>query len=313
MIENIIYFVLACIVLTFSGIYLVKSLTNISKFLRISEFSAAFIIMAFATSIPELFVGISSAFAKNPELSLGNIIGANIIDLTLITGIIILLSGREIKFKSKKLGKDVYFMLTGILLLIVLYILGRSLSRIDGIILIVFFGIHIFRIFRKRKEYKKKMKDGLERERKFHWLLIFMMALVLLFVSSNFVVKYALKLAIDFNLPKIIIGLFLISIATTLPELVFGISASKTGHGEMAIGDQLGTIIANSALILGIVSIIHPIKVAFAPFMISGIFMFISAFLLITFIKTGKKLEKLEGISLILIYILFIIIEFFVK
>ena len=85
---NLFYFGLSSIFLILSGVFLVKSLTKIAKFLGISEFSAAFIIMAFASSVPELFVGISSAISGNPGLSLGNVIGANILNLTLISGII---------------------------------------------------------------------------------------------------------------------------------------------------------------------------------------------------------------------------------
>lgn len=308
---NLVYFVLACIVLVISGIFLVKSLSKIAKFLRISEFSAAFIIMALATSLPELFVGISSALSGVPELSLGNVLGANILNLTLITGIIILIS-KEIK-TGKKIGKDAYFMLVGIFLIILLYVIGRSLSKIDGLILVAFFIVNSYRVLKKREKFPKKIKNGAERKNKFFYLLIFLMALIGLLVSSNYVVRYASGIANDLNFPKIMIGLFLISIATTLPELVFGISASKLEHKEMGIGDQIGTIMANSTLILGIVAIISPIEVVFLPFLISAAFMFIAAFVFLTFLITGKKLERLEGISLILLYILFIIIQFFVK
>ncbi len=310
MIQDIIYFTISCSVLILSGIYLVKSLGKISKILGISEFSAAFIIMALATSIPELFVGISSALAGSPSLSLGNIIGANIIDLTLVTGIIILLS-KEIKFESKRIGKEIYFMLFILLSMIVLYLIGRSLSRIDGIILVGLFFIHAYGIFKKRKRYTTKIKNGKHTISNFYWLLIFLIAIIGLFVSSNFVVRFASELAVELNFPEIVVGLFLLSIATTLPELVFGISASKLKHKEMAIGDQTGTVVANTSLILGIVAIIHPITSDFIPFIVSAIFMFVSAFLFVTFIKTGNKLEKIEGISLILIYVLFVIIELF--
>jgi len=313
LITNLIYFLIACIILIISGIYLVRSLTKISKFLGISEFSAAFIIMAFATSIPELFVGISAARAGNPALSFGNVIGANILDLTLITGLIIL-SAKNIKFKTKKIGADIYFMLISIILLIALYSIGQSLSRIDGVILLAVFSLHTYQILRKRKKYsKKKIENNKTNISRFYWLLIFLLALVGLFISSNFVVKYASGLALDLKLPEILIGLFLLSFATTLPELVFGVSASKLRHKEMAIGDQIGTVVANSTLILGIVAIIKPIQAEFMPFIISAIFMFVSAFIFYTFVKSGNQLEKHEGISLILIYVLFIIFEFFVK
>jgi cation:H+ antiporter len=311
LITNLAYFVLSCAVLIASGIFLVKSLNKIARFLHISAFSAAFIIMAVATSLPELFVGISSALSNNSALSLGNVIGANILNLTLITGIIILMS-KEIK-TTKKVGKDAYFMLIAIILIISLFIIGRSLSRIDGVILICFFLINSYRILKKRKKFPKKIENGQEAQKNLFTLLIFIVALIGLFLSSNYVVKYASALAIDLNFPQIIIGLFLLSIATTLPELVFGISASRLKHKEMSLGNQIGTIITNSTLIIGIVAIISPITAVFMPFLISAVFMFISAFIFITFLITGRKFETLEGISLILIYVLFVIIEFFIK
>lgn len=311
-IPNFVYFLFFAILLTISGIYLVKSLSKISGFLGISEFSAAFIIMAFASSIPELFVGISSALNGTPQLSLGNIIGANIINLTLISGIIILIS-KEIKIESNKIGKDIYFMLTSILLLIILFTIGKSLSRIDGIILLAIFGLHTYNIFKKRKKYKQKLKNETERQKKFKYLVIFLISLIGLFISSNFVVKYASEVAVDFGFSEMILGLFLLSIATTLPELVFGISASNLKHKEMAVGNQIGSVVTNICLILGIVAVLHPISSKFLPFLTASIFMFVSAFIFTTFIKTGKKLEKIEGISLILIYVLFIIIEFFIR
>ena len=313
LLTNLIYFLVSALVLVISGIYLVKSLTKISRYLGISEFSAAFIIMAFATSIPELFIGISSALNGDPSLSLGNIIGANILNLTIITGIIIISAGK-IRLKPKKIHDGLNLMFISIILVIILFVIGRELSRIDGIILISVFFIHTYQIFKKRKKYsKRKIEDGKSGLNRFYWLLIFILALVGLFISSNFVVNSASGLAIDLKLPKILIGLFLISIATTLPELIFGISASNIGHKSMAIGDQIGTVVVNSTLILGIVAIIHPITTEFRTFIISAIFMLVSAFIFYTFVKTGNKLEKIEGVSLILIYVLFVMIEFFAK
>lgn len=308
---NILYFIIASVFLILSGGLLVKSLGKIARFLGISEFSAAFIIMAIATSLPELFVGIQSALSGNPALSLGNIIGANILNLTIVSGIIVLL-GNEIK-TDRKIGEDVYFMLIAIMLIAGLYIFGTTLSRIDGLILLAFFGVNSYRVLKKRKKYPRKIKDGKEQKKKFMYLLTFLTALIVLFISSNYVVKYASLIAWDLNISELIVGLFLLSFATTLPEIVFGISAEKLNHEEMGIGNQIGSVVVNSTLILGIVALISPITVPMLPFSISTIFMFIAAFIFFTFVITGRKLEKLEGISLIFIYVLFVIIEIFVK
>lgn len=312
MISNFLYFAIAGLFLVISGILLVKSLEKIARFLRISEFTAAFIIMAFATSVPELMIGISSAIQGNPALSLGNIIGANILDLTLITGIFVVLA-RKIEFKTNKVGRGVYFMFASMLLLMVLYLIGNSISRIDGGILLGIFLINSYRMFKKREKYLSKLKDGLSRKEGVFYSVLFVTSVAVLFISSNYIVQYAHEIAIDLQIPQIIIGLFLLSIATTLPELVFGLTAVLKMHPEMAIGDQIGTVFTNIALIVGVVALIHPITTTFLPFVISGIFMILSAFLFVTFIQSGRKLDLREGISLILMYIFFVVIQFFIK
>jgi len=311
MIQNLSLFLLSGLFLVVSGIYLVKSLEQIARFLRISEFTAAFILIAFATSIPELFVGVSSAIQGTPAISMGNIIGANVLDLTLITGIFIVLA-RRIKFKTEKVGVGVYYMFASILLLLILYLIGNSLSRIDGVILVSLFSLNAYRIFRKRERYPAKFENSSNRYKGILYTAIFIFSLIVLFLSSNYAVKYAELIAIDLNFPEIIIGIFLVSIATTLPELIFGINAVRAKHPEMAIGDQTGTIFTNIALILGIVSIISPITVSYVPFLISTSFMLLSAFLFVTFVQSNRRLDLTEGISLILLYVFFVLLQFFV-
>jgi len=243
---------------------------------------------------------------------MGNVIGANIIDLTLLTGLFVLLS-RGIKFESEKVGKDVYFMLGAIILLVILYIIGNSLSRIDGVILICFFIVNTFRLMKKKEKYASKLKIKNHHNKRLGHLLVFIISLLVLFISSRYLVLYSHNIALDLNLPEIFIGLFLVSIATTLPEMIFGINAVLLGHSEMSIGDQTGTIFTNICLILGIVAIIHPITVAMTPFLISGIFMLIAGLIFVSFIKSGRRLDVYEGVSLIGLYLFFVVLQVLTK
>ncbi len=312
-IQNLLYFIVAGFFLIISGIYLVKSLDKIARFLGISEFTAAFIIIAVATSIPELFVGISSAVAGNPALSLGNIIGANIIDLTLLTGIFVLMA-RGIKLKSAKIDNEIYFMFSSVILLIVLYFIGNQLSRIDGIILLTFFILNTYRIMKKKKRYSAKINHKkISHSQGLASMAVLIFSIIILLFSSRYIVKYSHLIALDFGVPEIIIGLFLISIATTLPELIFGINAVRLGHKEMAIGDQSGTVFSNITLILGVVAVIHPITSQLLPFVISGAFLVLASSIFVTFIKSGRKLDIYEGVSLIILYLTFIVIQFFLR
>ncbi len=314
MIENFLFFAISGFFLVISGIYLVKSLNKIAIFLKISEFSAAFILMALATSLPELFVGISSAIQGVPQLSLGNVIGANIIDLTLLMGIFILMS-KGIEFKTKKIDKNIYFMLASIFLLVVLYLIGNSLSRIDGVILLLLFAANAFRLIRKSMKYSAKIKSSKKHSQhiKLGFLILFILSLMVLFISARYLVKYSHNIALDLNLPEIFIGVFLLSFATTLPELVFGVNAIMLKHETMSLGDLTGAAFTNICLVLGVVSVIHPIQVELAPFLLSGVFMLLTGIIFVTFIKSGRKLEIYEGISLIGMYLFFAVLQFVMR
>ena len=313
MLIYVLYFILAAAVLTISATTIVKSLVKIAHFMKISEFTAAFIIMALATSSPELFVGISSALSNNSAISLGNVVGASIIDLTLFIGIFTLV-GRGIKIKPGNLGKNIYHVIFPIILLLILYIINNSLSRIDGIILLAFFVLNSHGMFKRSKKYKSRFRENHSKNKHIVYIsFIFILSIFVLFFSSHYAVKYASLIAEDLKLPKILVGLFLLSLATSLPELVFGLNAIKMRHKILALGDITGGVITNLTLVTGLVALISPIQANFTQFIISAAFLFISAFIFITFLKSDREIRTGEGIALILLYIFFIIIEFFLK
>lgn len=303
----------SCVVLAASGTYLVRSLGKISKFLRFEEFSVGFIIMAIATSVPEVFVGISSALAGNPALSLGNVIGSNIIALTLVGGIVVLLSKGKIKIKSKEVKNDSFFMSMIVLLPLVLFFVGGTLERMEGIFLIIVFGLYLRKKIIESKRFRKKYKGRVGRKEIVLTTMILLISLVTLFVSAEFIVNYAKIISIKLLLPPILIGLILVAIGTSLPELAFGTKASLSGHPELSLGDLIGSVIANSTLVLGVTALIHPISADLFLFLTSGFFMFIVTFLFASFIESGSRLYWKEGCSLIFLYIFFLILELYIK
>lgn len=310
---NLLLFLASCILLVVSGSLLVRTLRKLAVYLRVSEFVIGFILMAFATSIPELFVGISSALANNTALVLGNVIGANILDLTIIVGIVILLR-KGIVIESDKTKKDALYMFFIAALPLILMWIGNSISRIDGVILLAAFLIYARKLYKERKIFTKEVNNAVKKR----WgpilnTALFIFSLALLFLSSRFVIEYASLLSFDLALPPVLIGLFLISFGTTLPELTFESRAVLMGHSEMALGNLIGSVIVNSTLVLGITALITPVTANLWIFFTSAIFMLLVAFLFATFIESGNKLYIREGISLILLYIFFILIEFYIK
>lgn len=309
---NLLLFMGAAIILAASAYALTRSLSRIAAFLHMSEFVAAFVIIAFSTSIPELFVGITSALEGNPALSLGTVIGSNIADLTLVLGIAVVLA-RGIAVKKRSIQKDSVWMLFIAALPMVLMVAGRQLSRIDGAILMAVFIAYVVKQLKQRKHFHATLENRVNRWAVIGYVLLFVASLAVLFFSADFVVKYGSALAVDLLLPSILIGIFLIALATSLPELAFETASVKTGHPEFALGDSIGSVVANSTIVLGITALIAPITANFFLFLTSALFMIIICLIFVTFIYSGNRLDWKEGVSMIALYVFFVIIELTIR
>ncbi|MBI3033308.1 sodium:calcium antiporter [Candidatus Woesearchaeota archaeon] len=321
LLTSLLLFLVFSLLLVVSGGYLVKLILKIASFLKLSDFVVAFIIMAFSTSIPELFIGISSAIKGNPALSLGNVIGSNIADVSIIIGIAALVR-RGVRTKNPFIKKDSLFMFLIAMIPILLMLFDKTLSRIDGTILIIIFLFYVGHLFRERRQIENKLDQKSINNRNNNnnnnqniviTVILFVVCLGILFLSSHFVVEYATQLAIDLFLPPILIGLFLLALGTSLPELIFEMRAVLARKGDLALGDAMGSVVCNSTLVLGITAIISPITNGFLLFVTSAIFMIFILFLFMALIKSKKGLSIRGAITLILMYIFFILFEFYFK
>lgn len=308
----VLIFFVSIVLLVFSGGKTVESLTRISRFLKLREFIIAFILMAFATSIPELFVGISAALNGIPELSLGNILGANIINLTLAVGLAVLfLGGLEIERETVRRGS---ILMGTIGLLPLLLIIDGELSRIDGCVLLLAFIFYITWLFDREELFKKVYNDiepTIINFRNFMKDLVFFGgSVVLLLISSQGIVQSAAFFADFLGIGLGIIGIVLVGAGTALPEVYFSIRAGRAGETKMILGNLMGCVVITSTLVLGLVALISPIKIAdFSPFAAARIFLLISILFFLLISRTRSQISRKEGIMLILIYAVFIIFE----
>lgn len=307
---NLFYFVIAIAALVLSGYWLVKALSKIASYLKISEFVLGFILMAVSTSLPELFIGIKSALLNAPSLSFGNVIGANILDLTVAIGIPIIIA-RRLKIKSDASRKDAVYMFLIAILPIALYIIGSELSVLDGLVLLIVFILYARNLLVEKKGYAKPANDKLTKSQAVFYTATFVISIGLLFKSAEFVVKYAVSVANEMGLPEFAIGVFIVSLGTTLPELTVGILAVLTKHYEIALGDSIGSVITNSTLVLGVASFIHPITTNFNLLLASGIFMIIVAYMFSILLREKKELDWKYGVALLIIYMVFVVFQFY--
>ena len=163
----------------------------------------------------------------------------------------------------------------------------------------------------REKEFRKRLHAP--KKALFLSIALFVISIALLLLSSEFVVKSAVSISDELLVPPILIGLFLVAIGTSLPELIFETRAVLKKHKELALGDVIGSVVANSTLVLGATSLIYPITANMILFFSSTIFMIAVAAVFVAFAKGKRGFTIKEGILLLLFYILFIFLEFFIK
>jgi cation:H+ antiporter len=309
---DFLFFVMGLFILVVAATYMVQFLSKIAVFLRINEFIISFVLVGVSTSLPELFVGITSAWTGNPSLSLGNLIGANIADLTIVIGIPILLA-RGIPIETKAAHQDVYYMLVIAALPLVLMSIGNELSRIDGVILVFAFCFYIYKIIQQQRLQHRVLEEHITHKQVVLDMFLFFICFSFVLLGAHYVVKHATAIAVALDMPLIMIGLLLLALGTSTPEMTFNIRSVRQGHPEMALGDVVGSIVTNSTLIMGIVAIIHPIKEAVFVYFTSWVFLLLVCFIFMTFVKGATRLTWREGVALILLYCFFLMVEFYVK
>ncbi len=319
---NFLLIAVGVFILIRSGVYIVRSLTQIAGFLKISEFTLSFILMAFATTLPELSVGLNSALEKQPLISLGNIMGANILNLSLTLGLVALISGKLIigsKSKETAISHHWFTFLLGISPLLLM--VDLKLSRLDGLILICLFLVYLVRSFHLRRLFHEERSFWSSHFRKrktvsagfkhlFKNLVIFAVASGFLIFSAFLVVQGAKAVSLRTGLPEFLVGIFIVAFGTTLPELSFGLRAAFSGHGELSLGDLFGATAFNSTWILGIVALISPIKVLDSfNFLFSAFVMALVLFLANLFLQSRESVSRKEGLLLIGIYVSFLVFQ----
>jgi len=218
--------------------------------------------------------------------------------------------------KSKTSREDTFWASMISVLPLILFFAEGSITRLDGIFLIIVFGLYIRKKILESKKFRKRYEENKKQHKKKEMaktLFILAISLTTLLISSKLVVTYAENVSIELSLPPILIGLILIAIGTSLPELAFGVQSAISKHPELSLGDLTGSVVANSTLVLGITALIYPIYANAILFLTSGMFMFIITFLFSSFVESGHELDWKEGLSLVFLYIFFLILEVYLN
>lgn len=313
MILNIILIIIGFILLIKGADFLVEGSKNIAKKLKISEMIVGLTIVSIGTSMPELFVSVTSALNGSSDLSLGNVIGSNLCNLLLILGLSAVI--RPVIFKKETKMFDIPICIFTTVLFIFLCNIDNNLSLIDGIILIFFFLcflVYIIILGKKQSSLVNETKEDLKKINVFKNIVFISLGIVGLKFGGDFVVDNSIEIAKILNISEKIIGLTIVAIGTSLPELITSVTASMKGSSDIAIGNIIGSNIFNILLIAGASAVISPMNFD-TTYNIQLIILVVSTIVLSIFPYTDKKDEMTmsNGITYMMIYALYMVLLFY--
>ena len=301
---------------------IIIAVRRLSKQTHTKLFTLSAIILAIGTSLPEMSVGITSALEGNPSLSLGAVTGSNIANIALVGGIASLFAGK-VTVRGTYLKRDLWIaMVAG--LLPMLFLLDSKLSRVDGLVLLSVYGAYAFSFFRRRyAEIAHEQQEEsyvyrflrrfnhIDARRRREIARLFIGVAVMLFAADT-IVKLATQMSELMGLPSFVVGVVLVAIGTSLPELAFSFRALNDHHPSMFFGNLLGSTIANSTLVIGLVSVISPFEVvAVHKYFIAYAFFLLIYISFLLLIRTKHRLDRWESVILILLYLVFVVVVIF--
>lgn len=295
----------------------VHSVKSLAKDGFLSKFLLASIFGGIATSIPEVFIGITSSIERKPEIAVGNALGSNIADLALILPLVILVSGRVISIDKEEIGVKHSFLIFTSSFAPFLLAVDGVISRVDGLFLLGMFFIYTFYIFQKRPSgvfslfsFLRKVSHKLHKKDTKNSLLALVFSILILLLASDFLVKTALFLSLRLNIRVFLLSMFLIAVGTSLPEFFVALQALRKNDVSILFGDIFGSLVTNANLVVGIAGVVSPIVFANLYFYtLSIIVLFLSFILFAIFSFTKSKIEHWEALVLLFLYIIFFIFE----
>lgn len=289
---------------------LVKGIGKIARYLKWRKFIIAFFVMAIVGSVPNLFVGISSVIHGVPELAFGDMIGNNTADLTLVVAMAVIFGGSLV---AKGAVVQLSAVLTiAIAILPLLLIVDGTLGRGDGIVLMLVFVAYSFWLLSKRKGFSDQLENGkdtpLVEFKEFLKSIAFVsLGIVFLLIAAEGVVRSVSFFAGELNFPIGVLGILVVGLGNSLPELYFSVAAAREKENWIVLGELMGSIIVPATLVIGLVAFLSPIHIPdSSPFSIGRFFLILSAFFFLIFARTDRKITRAEALFLLDIYLIFV-------
>lgn len=289
-------------VLVKSAIFAIERIVKFSKITGIGELAAGFVIVAVATSTPEISVAAFSTHTDNIGITLGDIFGSNVTNIALITGLFLLVSPiRQIERKTLKTLLPLLLASSAIPLALLITQQG---SKFVGIALLAVFGFFLYYTFKFHPPEPDNRQP--EQGSAIKQLVYFFVGIALVVISAKFIVDSASSIALATGIKQSVLGATIIALGTSLPELTVDIIAVRKRHLELALGDIIGSCITNITLVLGLVLVTSTISVNFDILSSLIGFAVLAPFVMFLFIRKAK-IKKWHSVLLFAIYAAFML------
>lgn len=309
-----LWLILGLAILIVAGEFLVKGAVGLSIMMKLTPLVIGMTVVSFGTSMPELLVSVNSAMAGNPGIAIGNVVGSNIANIALVLGLAVILLPIVADKQTKKVDYPM-MLIASFLFYVVAF--DNFIERWEGVVLFLILILFIARMIRKsRKDEKKRISEtaNLEEENNEQQLPVWkslsflFLGLIGLYFGAEWFVNGAVDIAKSFDLSDAVIGVTVVALGTSAPELVASLIAAYRKQSDLSIGNLIGSNIFNIFAVIGITAIVKPIEVKQEVMDFDMLWMIGIALMLLPMLFLGEKIGRAKGILLSLTYISYIVI-----
>lgn len=304
-------YIIPFLLLVFGFVLLVKGAdlfvdgaSSIAKFFKVSSLVIGLTVVAFGTSLPEAAVSISASIAGVDDVSLGNIVGSNIFNILFILGLSAVIVPQVVH--GDLLSRDFLFsILSAVILIPFYYFIGINhvVTRLEGIFLLILFALFLFAVFKNSKQVELLEVEDIKPKYPINKaLIITLLGLIGIVAGGVLVTNAARDIALKLGMSEWLVGLTIVSIGTSLPELVTSVVAAFKKESEIAIGNVVGSNIFNILFILGFSATISPINVNITA-LFDVVFLLVISVVTYIFALSSRKISRFEGLFMFLAYL----------
>lgn len=298
---QIVFLALGFFLLVKGADWFVDGASGLARKLGIPQLVIGLTIVAMGTSLPEAAVSISAALRGNAEITIGNIVGSNILNILIILGVTALIA--TLKVADSTVRYEIPFMIVVTFVLLWLGYTGGQVTWLEGVILWVLFLLYLRYLYMMAKKGKEEEREA-EQLSTAKIIGLILAGVVMIVAGSNFAVEGASNLAKALGISQRFIGLTIVALGTSLPELVTSVSAARKHNADIAIGNIVGSNIFNILFIVGTTALITPVTFA-SGFVVDTLIAAAVGILLFVCVARTKELRKKAGIVMLFAYILY--------